>query len=269
MPTQASLPQAKQVLDLLSGSTVEQVNGLIGAGDLVKALLEHPDLSRVDRSAFHRVLYTVSPEVSTEIDDAIQIMGGNFHGFGHSKKAFGGRVSDRVQEQYSGIPFSAETLRACRDTHLLVWLRSFSLMETRVKANKQGKLFYSSNPWYGDEKEEFAHTKIETGWYLIRKDVVPDSRSKNWGEQQALLTSSEEVPSAGVMVQAIMLHFITTGKRLFENVYVRTSSVDSVGNRVNVGFFVAHGLIVDGWDGERRSSIGLASSRKSSLKLAA
>ena len=112
--------------------------------------------------------------------------------------------------------------------------------------------------------QEFAQTKVETGWYLIRKDVVPNSRSKNWEEQKALLTNHEEVPSAGVMVQAIMLHFLCSGERLFENVYVRTSSVDSVGHRVLVGYFVADGLNVYYWIDFRNGLLGLASSRKSS-----
>jgi hypothetical protein len=65
-----------------------------------------------------------------------------------------------------------------------------------------------------------------------------------------------------------MCWFITTyfevrGIRLFEGVYVRTSSLDSDGSRVGVGGFDALGLAVVYWsDDDRDGSIGLSAARK-------
>jgi hypothetical protein len=52
----ASMDQGKQILDLFSGSTTEQSQGVIEAGDLVKMLLAAPDLRTVDRGAFRDLL---------------------------------------------------------------------------------------------------------------------------------------------------------------------------------------------------------------------
>jgi len=64
--------------------------------------------------------------------------------------------------------------------------------------------------------------------------VVPNSTSKTWPEQQALLSNKEETPTARVMVYTIIGHFASTGL-----------SVD-----VNLGDY-------------RYDDIGLASARKS------
>jgi hypothetical protein len=87
--------------------------------------------------------------------------------------------------------------------------------------------------------------------------------SKNWSEQQALLTKDEETPSAQVMVYTIIGHYLNTDERLFEKVYVRTSSVDSDGLHVFVGDVCSDGLDVRGyWDGGRSGNLGIASARK-------
>ena len=46
------------------------------------------------------------------------------------------------------------------------------------------------------------------------------------------------------MVYTIIGHYLATGERLFEHIYVRTSSVDSGGRRVGVGRFDSRGLDV-------------------------
>jgi len=66
-----------------------------------------------------------------------------------------------------------------------------------------------------------------------------------------------------VMVYTIIGHHFATGERLFENVYVRTSSVGSVGVRVLVGGFDSRGLIVVSyWDDGRLDYLGVSSARK-------
>jgi hypothetical protein len=100
-------------------------------------------------------------------------------------------------------------------------------------------------------------------WQLVRKTPVPNSTSKTWQEQQALLSEKEETPTARVMVYTIIGHFLATGERLFENVYARCSDVDSDGYRVYVGYFSAYGLVVSYvWDGRRSGRVGVASVRK-------
>ena len=66
------------------------------------------------------------------------------------------------------------------------------------------------------------------------------------------------------MTYTIIGHYLATGERLFRNLYVRCSDVDSCGDRVYVGDFGESGFdVYCYWDGSRSSSLGLASSRKS------
>ncbi len=66
------------------------------------------------------------------------------------------------------------------------------------------------------------------------------------------------------MVYTIIGHFLATGERLFENVYVRCSDVGSGGSRVDVGHFDSEGLdVFRGYsDGHCHDFLGLSSARK-------
>ena len=159
----------------------------------------------------------------------------------------------------SVIPFSEQELRETKDTHVLVAVFPLSILDVR-KANK--KLFYSETEgWYANEK--FANDKGEVGSHLVRKTIVPNSTSKNWGEQQALLGDNEETPTARVMDYTIIGHYLNTGERLFEHIYARCSDLFSGDGRVGVGGFGSDGLgFSNDWDDARGGRLGVSSSRK-------
>lgn len=201
-------------------------------------------------------------ESSTSQTLAREIMGKNFFGIEEAIKHFGVNPSRRQLVSLSEVPFSEETLTSCKDTHVLVAVLPISIIEIREIAKKllNQTLFYNQD-WY--EKEAFANDKGETGWQLIRKEPINNSTSKNWSEQQALLTNDEETPKAQVVVYIIIGIFLSTGERLFENVYVRCIDLGSDGTRVYVGDFDGKGLGVDRWYGDRRdSNVGVSSARK-------
>lgn len=189
---------------------------------------------------------------------AREIMGSNMLGTLEVERYFG-ELTDEQREALEIIPFSEETLKACTKTHILVADVGLSLLDVRQKARKG--LFYSQN-WF--DNEEFAGRTETACWRLIRKIPVDGSFSKDWSEQNALVDSKiDEIPSARQVVYTTILHFLATGERLFEKVYVRTSDVDSDGNRVSVGDFGVGGLRVGYWlDGRRYGSVGVSSSRK-------
>lgn len=189
---------------------------------------------------------------------AREIMGRNFFGVEEAVKHFGVNPSRQQLVSLSEIPFSEAVLEESKDTHVLVAVFPLSILEIRGKVDS--KLFYDQS-WYN--KEPFAKDRGEVTWQLVRKTPVDDSTSKNWQEQQALIGKDDEVPTAQVMVYAIIGHHLATGERLFEKFYVRTSSVYSDGNRVDVGYFGAEGLDVDDLWGDRRGGyLGVSSARK-------
>ncbi len=131
-----------------------------------------------------------------------------------------------------------------------------------IRASKPNHFYSKTGGWY--EQQAFAIDDLTgTGWLAIKKTPVNGSTNKNWGEQNKLLTNAERVPNVAEMSRFITIFFDVRGVRLFENVYVRTSSIDSDGYHVGVGYFDAKGLGINyNWVSRRSGSLGLASARK-------
>ena len=201
-------------------------------------------------------------EPTTSQKRACEIMGRNMFGVEEAIRHFGVTPSRQQIAGLSEIPFSEATLEQCKETHVLVAVFPLSILEIRGKVAQGQRLFYDQD-WYN--KQAFAKEKGETEWKLVRKTPVENSTIKTWPEQQALLANNEETPTARVMVYTIIGHFLATGERLFEKIYVRCSDVGSVGSRVRVGSFDSVGLFVYYyyWDAFRLDGVGVSAARKS------
>jgi hypothetical protein len=199
-------------------------------------------------------------EPTTSQKRAREIMGKNFFGVEEAIKHFGVNPTRQQLAALSEIPFSEAVLEESKDTHVLVAVFPLSILEIRGKV--EHKLFYShEDAWYN--KQSFPKERGEVIWQLVRRTPVDNSTSKNWQEQQTLIAKDDEVPNAQVMVYTIIGHYLTTGERLFEHIYIRTSSVDSDGYRVLVGDFDLNGLFVSfHWDDDRNVFLGVSSARK-------
>ena len=156
-----------------------------------------------------------------------------------------------------------EILEWCRDNNIMLVAgpnRPMSLIEIRTMKN--GYFYSKEGGWYADQK--FAESdKVETKWYMIRKNPAPESTSKIWIEQQALISDVETVPNSAEFTWAITTYKAVRGTYLFGGIYARTSSLGSVGGRVSVGDFDDKGLNVSNdWDSNRSSILGLSVARK-------
>lgn len=201
-------------------------------------------------------------EPTTSQRIAREIMGKNFFGPQEALKHFGVKAKKQELAALAEVPFSEEVLQSSKDTHILVAVFPLSLLDVRGIARKvEDKTLFYSQDWY--EKQTFAREKGKLGWHLLRKEPVANSLSKNWEEQQALLSKEEEIPKARIVVYTMVGHFLESGERLFEKVYVRCSDLDSDGDRVRVGDFDSGGLYVGSrWDDRRSDRLGLAVARK-------
>ncbi len=201
-------------------------------------------------------------EATTSQKFAREIVGRNMFGIEEAIKHFGVKPTRAQLSALAEIPFTEAELRECKDTHILVAVFPMSILE--IRGNDERRLFYShhEDAWYN--KQAFAKDRGEAAWHLVKKTPVANSTWKTWIEQQALLAKNEETPTPRAMVCTIIGHFLATGERLFENVYVRCSDVDSDGNRIYVGYFNSNGLVVNAHfaGGHYRDNIGLASARK-------
>lgn len=208
-----------------------------------------------------RLLKNGGFEPSTSQKRAREILGKNYFGVEEVIKHFGVNPSKHQLAALAEVSFSEAVLKECANTHLLVAVFPLSILDIRGKVERQ--LFYRhEDSWYNNQA--FAKDRGEVSWQLVRKTPVPNSTSKNWADQQALLAKIEETPKAQVMVYTIIGHYLATGERLFDNIYVRCLDVDSHGNRVLVGYFGAEGLYVNyNWDDGRYGYLGVSSARKS------
>ena len=199
-------------------------------------------------------------EPTTSQKRAREIMGKNFFGVEETIRHFGVNPTRQQLAALSEIPFSEAMLEQSKNTHVLVAVFPLSILEIRGKVEHE--LFFNhEDAWYN--KQSFAKEHGEVTWQLVHKTPVDNSTSKNWQEQQALLGKNDEVPSAQVMVYTIIGHYLATGERLFEHIYVRTSSVDSGGDRIGVGLFDSGSLRFNNyWNDGRGDRLGVSSARK-------
>lgn len=186
---------------------------------------------------------------------ARKIMRKNFFGVEEVINHFGIDPTDQQLATLSEIPFSEAVLKESKNTHILVAVFPFSILE-----------IYDKSKWFCDQscynKEFFARECSKVSWQLVSKTPVSNLTSRNWEEQQAFLGKDNEVPTAQVMVYTIVGYYLVTGERLFEHFFVRTSSLDSVGDRVYIGYFSLEGLRVKRtWSGERINNLGVSSAR--------
>jgi len=157
---------------------------------------------------------------------------------------------------------SEEALRWCKTNgHAIVAGPPSPMGLLEVRSLKAEHFYSKADGWY--EGHTFGNgDKAQTEWLAIRKEPVPNSFNQNWNEQPRLLSKEEQVPNAGEMSWFITTFYEVRGARLFEKVYVWTSSVASGGYRVYVGYFGERGLDVRiYWDDDRDYHIGLAASR--------
>jgi hypothetical protein len=193
---------------------------------------------------------------------AREIMGRNFLGTKEVEEHFG-ELSPEQEEALSIIPFSKETIEECKDTHILVADIGLSIMDITKLKNCKGLIF----EYNGFEAESFTKDTNQPSWRLIRKTPVKNSFSKTWKKQRSLLKhQTDEIPFARQVVYTTILHFLATGERLFEKVYVRTNNVGPDRDHIGVGGFIGRGrkgLSVGSWlDCSRGGELGIASARK-------
>lgn len=171
--------------------------------------------------------------------------------------------TDEQLTQFGDTLPSKEVLEWCRDNGYMLIAgpnRPMSLLE--VRSLKKGYFYSKEGGWYAEQA--FAQNdKVETRWIMLRKEPIPQSTSKNWSEQQALLSEDEVTPNAAEVVWCVTTYKAVRNTYLLPSVYVRTSSLDSGGSRVSVGRFDAKGLSVDDWDDDDRDGyLGVSAARK-------
>ena len=129
-------------------------------------------------------------------------------------------------------------------------------------ANGQPRFFkYPPDCWY--KKEDFAlEIVLEPRWYLLLKEIVPNSTNLDYSNQLKILPEGYENPKTVAEVAKSMLHQKQTTVYLNPSVYARCDDLTSGGYRVYAGLFVRSGLALSDWVGLPGYYVGLAASRQ-------
>jgi len=174
----------------------------------------------------------------------------------------------------SSCPFNSDKL--VKDTHFaFLGLTAINGSPLTVAkwlelhpATGQPKFYFNNDPWHVGQPHTDVATMMQLRWYLMLKNIIPNSTSKTPEEQVAMLPPEYEVPSTIAEVTKDILVFRKTDVRPNPSHWAacteRTVKTDKVSaGRVScVGGFDGDGLYVDVWCGDRVGSVGLGASRK-------
>jgi hypothetical protein len=163
---------------------------------------------------------------------ARRIMGKNFLGIEDVRLHLGVRFTAQQLERLSVVPFSTQTLKECRKTHLLFPGYPFCI---RDLFNRFPILFSQCWNirwfWY---QAFVTHGRVIPLWHLLRKTAVPGSMGKSLN-LETLLSHQEALPSAWDLTYAVILAYRARGERLLESIFLRCSSEWPDGAPVFVG----------------------------------
>ena len=207
------------------------------------------------------------------------VMGQNFFGVEEWATLHNVNFSKKQLREISEFPWGEDILngpclfnkgKAVRETHFaflgLDKLNGSPLSILKFQelypASGQPKFYsYAPSSWYTGHP--FAVDKtMKLRWYLLLKDIVPNSTSTAWDKQLLMLPAEYEVPTAIEEVSKDILAYRKTGIYLNPSVYARVNDTASDGDRVRIGYFVGDGLGIDLWDDDGGSGIGVSASRK-------
>ncbi len=125
-------------------------------------------------------------------------------------------------------------------------------------------LFYSfrpdANDWYQGQDFATKPGEVKLGWAIVKKDLLPDSKSKTWDQQEEVLKQyAEDLKKRGATNAQVrrrtameatwdsMLYYINNKNQLLGSTVDWTSSRTSDGHLVGVGDFASDGLLLSRW----------------------
>ena len=156
--------------------------------------------------------------------------------------------------------------RTIRETHFgFLGLDNISILELQKlnPANMEPRfLCYAPGAWYS--QLSFArNVKLKFRWYLLLKNIVPNSQSRTFDDQKAMLPDEYEVPPAVAETAKNFLIKKKTGIYVNQEWLARTADLSSPFSSVHVGLCNAKGMSIGNkLSDELGENIGIGASRK-------
>jgi hypothetical protein len=198
--------------------------------------------------------------VCTSVTHAQQIMDINFIEVDEVCSWFEFKPTNYHMSRLTEVPFTQNTLEQYSDSHILVPVLPLSICDI------QGVLPHLFSREYLApciKRGGFMHETGSAKWQLIRKEFVPDSTRKTWREQLELVPSGEEIPSARVVLFALIACRLIQNKHMFGGGYARSINTVTQGTHAGIGFMGSQWVDINDWSDLHISRlIGLASKVK-------
>ncbi|MBI4059740.1 hypothetical protein HY406_01630 [Candidatus Giovannonibacteria bacterium] len=211
------------------------------------------------------------------------VMGKNFWGIEDWAADHGVRLPRKQEGQVAEFPWGEDILnstcplcgKVVKDCHFAylglaaVNGKSLTILELQklypyvsaVTMTQSKFSSYAPGSWY--TTHDFAKaTTLSFRWYLLHKEIVPNSTSMDFGAQQKMLPPEYEVPLCVEEVAKDLLVWKKTGVPPNSSVYARCRDVSAGGFRLYAGGCGCGGVGIDGWGDSGYSDIGVAASRK-------
>ncbi|MEK7589453.1 MAG: hypothetical protein AAB479_02405 [Patescibacteria group bacterium] len=212
----------------------------------------------------------ITPEMGEvrELKELKEIFKEDFLGIEEAEK-FSGRkfnqeelrlISEKWREKVRQQGLTKESLEQLKKEGFMVVLRSPKVMlegkeamGTIANLRKKFPLFYDQD-WYDEEK--FATEEvIELAWSIVKKELLEETRDKNWDEQEEVLkewAKEHKVDPKFVSrrkaietIYDVLAYYEARKARLLERDYDWSKTESSGGSFVCAGAFDSDGLGVD------------------------
>lgn len=179
-------------------------------------------------------------ERTTGVTEARQILGINFIGV-DELSLIAGKIGILVPESCPEIPFSREELEEKKLDYILILgvtkLKNGEQMNLLKLRNHFGMFPEISEPCFYNQdwyiKESFAcDCTIESKWYLIRKEVISDTRGKDI--DNSTQKPAYQLPAALVCAFCFFSYYFLTSHYLWKYDFIWCSDHDSNGDRIYV-----------------------------------
>jgi hypothetical protein len=206
---------------------------------------------------------------NVEYERARAILGSDFISPDEVATARGLTYTDKQLAEFGNTLPSVEELRWCRDNNMMLVPgppTAMSLLQIRALNPtyfyRQG-LDNDSTGWYDDVAQSFArHEDAKSFWIAFCKEAVPNSQNMSLSEQLKLMVSPMILPSIAEAVWCLTAYKAVRDICLMPSDYIRTCSLDSQGDPVDVGAFDLEGLDVSSGSGDYEGEVlGISGAR--------
>src|SRR3989344_6735294 len=167
--------------------------------------------------------------MTTSEDKAMKIMGDHCVSVSNAMAVFDGVWRSRCKD-LTEIPFSVKKLEEKKETHILV-PKIFSSIKHMAHVF-HGQLpagnysFFAEKKWplFFDLQARSLVSKLDSGWMLLGKGILPDSPYKSFKKQILLLKNGEQVPSVAELAYCMALMYLVKGETIFLENWAFTGS---------------------------------------------